>query len=58
MKMDKQLLAQLEQLRSAMMETAASRQNLLHRDVISISQSLDEIIVRVQWERRLRKRTS
>lgn len=59
MKMDKQLLAQLEQLRNAMVETAISEQNnLLHRDVLTLSQSLDEIIVRVQSERRLLARTT
>ncbi|MCA0754481.1 aspartyl-phosphate phosphatase Spo0E family protein [Paenibacillus sp. N4] len=49
--MDKQLLIQMEQLRSKMVEMAALKQNLLHRDVILLSQSLDEIIVQVQRER-------
>lgn len=57
--MDKQLLAQLEQLRNEMVETAISEHNnLLHRDVLTLSQMLDEIIVRVQSERRLLARTT
>lgn len=57
--MDKQLLVQLEQLRNAMVEAAISEHNnLLHRDVLTLSQSLDEIIVRVQSERRLLARTT
>ncbi|MCR2803078.1 aspartyl-phosphate phosphatase Spo0E family protein [Paenibacillus soyae] len=56
--MDKQLLMQLEQLRNEMVETAISEQNLLHRDVLELSQSLDEIIVRVQSERRMLARTT
>ncbi|CAM3966055.1 aspartyl-phosphate phosphatase Spo0E family protein [Paenibacillus alkaliterrae] len=49
--MDKQLLIRMEQLRNKMEETALLKQNLLHRDVILLSQSLDEIIVQVQRER-------
>ncbi|RIX53425.1 aspartyl-phosphate phosphatase Spo0E family protein [Paenibacillus nanensis] len=57
--MDKQLLAQLEELRSEMVETAISEHNnLLHRDVLTLSQMLDEMIVRVQSERRLLARTT
>jgi hypothetical protein len=56
--MDKQLLMQLEQLRNAMVETAISEQNLLHRDVLVLSQTLDEIIVRVQSERRMLARAT
>ncbi|REK77314.1 aspartyl-phosphate phosphatase Spo0E family protein [Paenibacillus paeoniae] len=56
--MDKQLLLQLEQLRNEMVETAISEKNLLHRDVLVLSQSLDEIIVQVQSERRLLARTT
>lgn len=56
--MDKQLLMQLEQLRNEMVETAISEQDLLHRDVLVLSQSLDEIIVRVQSERRMLARTN
>ncbi|WP_084134581.1 aspartyl-phosphate phosphatase Spo0E family protein [Paenibacillus harenae] len=51
--MDKQLLVQMEHLRDKMVETAILKQSLLHRDVISLSQSLDKIIVQVQEERRL-----
>lgn len=50
--MDKQLLLQLEKLRNEMVETALIEQNLLHRDVLVLSQSLDEIIVLVQSKRR------
>ena len=46
--MDKQLLMQMEHLRSKMVETAEVQQNLQHRDVIMLSQSLDELIVKVQ----------
>ncbi|MEK3881517.1 aspartyl-phosphate phosphatase Spo0E family protein [Paenibacillus sp. PL2-23] len=56
--MDKQLLMELEQLRNEMVETAITQKNLLHRDVLVLSQSLDEIIVRVQAERRLLARTT
>ncbi|MFD0586838.1 aspartyl-phosphate phosphatase Spo0E family protein [Paenibacillus sp. GCM10027627] len=56
--MDKHLLLKLEQLRNEMVETALTEQNLLHRDVLILSQSLDEIIVRVQSERRLLARTT
>lgn len=49
--MDKRLLLQMEQLRNKMVETALSRQSLLDRDVLILSQSLDEIIVQVQSER-------
>lgn len=54
--MDKQLLMQLERLRNEMVETAISEQSLLHRDVLMLSQSLDEIIVRVQSELRIMAR--
>ncbi|GKU79616.1 aspartyl-phosphate phosphatase Spo0E family protein [Paenibacillus sp. L3-i20] len=50
--MDKHLLLQLERLRNEMVKTAITEQNLLHRDVLVLSQTLDEIIVRVQSERR------
>ena len=56
--MDKQLLMQLEQLRNEMVETAISEKNLLHHDVLALSQSLDEIIVRVQFERRMLARST
>ncbi|MDQ6421016.1 Spo0E family sporulation regulatory protein-aspartic acid phosphatase [Paenibacillus sp. LHD-117] len=48
--MDK-LLLELEKLRGEMVETALLEQDLLHQDVLVLSQSLDEIIVQVQSER-------
>lgn len=56
--MDKQLLMQMEQLRDKMIETALLKQNLLHRDVITLSQTLDEIIMQVQEERRALSRAN
>lgn len=50
--MDQQLLAELEQLRTEMVETALLEQNLMHRDVLLLSQSLDKMILRVQYERK------
>ncbi|WP_442050443.1 aspartyl-phosphate phosphatase Spo0E family protein [Paenibacillus sp. 2TAB19] len=40
----------MEQLRSKMVETALLRQSFLHREVITLSQRLDEMIIRVQRE--------
>ncbi|WP_424766133.1 aspartyl-phosphate phosphatase Spo0E family protein [Paenibacillus sp. sgz302251] len=54
--MDKHLLTQMEQLRNMMMETAQLKQSLLHHDVLILSQSLDEIILQVQEERRMLSR--
>lgn len=50
--MDKQVLAQMEHLRKKMIEAAQLNQSLQHLDVIMLSQSLDEIIIQVQRERR------
>ncbi|MEF2244896.1 MULTISPECIES: aspartyl-phosphate phosphatase Spo0E family protein [unclassified Paenibacillus] len=50
--MDKQFLLQLELLRHEMVETAMQEQNLLHHDVIQLSQSLDEMINIVQSHQR------
>ncbi|MDQ0058257.1 hypothetical protein J2T15_001035 [Paenibacillus harenae] len=50
MDMNRQLLLQMEQLRGKMVETALLRQSFLHREVITLSQRLDEIIVRLQKE--------
>jgi|GEM_PF-6667316 hypothetical protein len=47
-----ELLVQLEQLRTEMVETALQEQSLLHRDVLVLSQSLDKVILRVQIKRR------
>jgi hypothetical protein len=50
--MDKQLITQMEQLRKKMIEAALLNESLQHLDVLVLSQSLDEIIVQVQRERR------
>lgn len=50
--MDKHILQQLELLRHEMVETAMQEQNLLHHDVIQLSQSLDEMINIVQLQQR------
>ncbi|NIK77521.1 hypothetical protein FHS15_002657 [Paenibacillus castaneae] len=50
--MDKQLLTQMEKLREEMVETALVNESLQHLDVISLSQSLDEIINQVQRKHR------
>lgn len=50
--MDNQLLVQVERLRGQMVATAARRESMLHREVIQISQRLDELIYRVQTEKR------
>ncbi|MNZ51318.1 Spo0E like sporulation regulatory protein [compost metagenome] len=52
MEMDKQLLSQLETLRNKMVEIALLKDNLLHGEVIMLSQSLDKIIMQVQKDRR------
>ncbi|WP_042162633.1 MULTISPECIES: aspartyl-phosphate phosphatase Spo0E family protein [Paenibacillus] len=50
--MDKQLLFEMEKLRGKMVETALLKQNLLNREVLLLSQSLDKLIVRAQVEQR------
>ncbi|WP_082360674.1 aspartyl-phosphate phosphatase Spo0E family protein [Bacillus sp. FJAT-28004] len=50
--MDKQVLTQMEQLRKKMIEAALLNESLQHLDVLVLSQTLDEIIVQVQRERR------
>lgn len=50
--MDKQLLTQMEHLRKKMVDAALLNESLQHLDVLVLSQSLDEIIVLVQRERR------
>ncbi|WP_144023659.1 aspartyl-phosphate phosphatase Spo0E family protein [Paenibacillus sp. FSL H8-0548] len=50
--MDKQVLTQMEQLRKKMVDAALLNESLQHLDVLVLSQSLDEIIVQVQRERR------
>ncbi len=49
--MENQTLVQMEHLRSKLVETALLKQNLLHGDVIVLSQLLDKIILQVQRER-------
>ncbi|HUC90811.1 MAG TPA: aspartyl-phosphate phosphatase Spo0E family protein [Paenibacillus sp.] len=49
--MDKQLLVQVERLRGKMI-AAATKNNILHQEVLHLSQSLDELILRVQVEKR------
>ncbi|MFX3633549.1 MAG: aspartyl-phosphate phosphatase Spo0E family protein [Candidatus Pristimantibacillus sp.] len=50
--MDKQLLLEVEQLRDKMVETALVKQTFLNCEVLQLSQSLDELIVRVQEKQR------
>lgn len=45
--MDKQLLLEVEQLRCKMVEAMIVKQNFLNCEVLELSQSLDELIVRV-----------
>lgn len=49
--MDKQLLLEMEQIRDKMVETALVKQTFLNREVLRLSQSLDELIVRAQEQR-------
>ncbi|EXX88283.1 phosphatase [Paenibacillus darwinianus] len=49
--MDKQLLVQVERLRGKMV-AAAIENNTLHQEVLHLSQSLDELILQVQVEKR------
>ena len=50
--MDKQLVLEMEQLRDKMVETALVKQTFLNREVLQLSQTLDELIVRAQEEQR------
>lgn len=47
--MDSQLNKKIELLRKQMEMTAAQRGSLLHKDVIAISQLLDEYVLRAQY---------
>lgn len=49
--MDKQLLVEIEQLRGKMVEKAMIKKTFVHREVIQLSQLLDELIVREQMLR-------
>ncbi|MCM3627382.1 aspartyl-phosphate phosphatase Spo0E family protein [Paenibacillus glycanilyticus] len=46
--MDKQLLIEIEQLRGKMVEKAMKKKTFVHREVLQLSQMLDELIVREQ----------
>ena len=46
--MDKQLLVEIEQLRGKMVEKAMKKKTFVHREVLQLSQLLDELIVREQ----------
>lgn len=47
--MDSQLNMKIEMLRKQMEMTAAQKGSLLHKDVIAISQLLDEHVLRAQY---------
>jgi hypothetical protein len=47
--MDSQLDKKIEMLRKQMEVTAKQRGSLLHKDVIAISQLLDEYVLRAQY---------
>ncbi|MBJ6363460.1 aspartyl-phosphate phosphatase Spo0E family protein [Paenibacillus sp. GCM10012307] len=49
--MDKLKTAQLEMLRRKMVETANQEQSLLHREVLHLSEMLDQMIINVQREK-------
>ncbi|WP_336786829.1 aspartyl-phosphate phosphatase Spo0E family protein [Paenibacillus sp. MMO-177] len=49
--MDKLLLVEIEQLRGKMVEKAMKKKTLVHREVLELSQMLDELIVRQQMLR-------
>jgi hypothetical protein len=49
--MDKQLLQQVERLRTKLNAAATIRQNHLHREVLRLSESLDELILQVQVQK-------
>ncbi len=48
---DKLLLVEIEQLRGKMVEKAMKKKTLVHREVLELSQMLDELIVRQQMLR-------
>jgi len=54
--MDKQLLQQVERLRMQLNAAATIRQNHLHREVLHLSESLDELIVQVQVQKWAKKK--
>lgn len=50
--MDKQLLGRVEWLRNQMNTAFRARNDMQHREVLELSQSLDELIVLVQLKKR------
>jgi hypothetical protein len=56
--MDKHLLAQMERLRGMMVATAIRKQNILHRDVLLLSQMLDQLIMKAQADKHARLKTN
>ncbi|XEC92812.1 aspartyl-phosphate phosphatase Spo0E family protein [Paenibacillus tarimensis] len=56
--MDKQCMKQLETLRGLMVDTANRKKTLLHTDVLTLSQLLDQMIVKVQTEKKAKRTKS
>lgn len=50
--MDNQTNHRLERLRGLLVDEAIRKDDLLHQDVLVLSQSLDRLIVEVQTEKR------
>ncbi|WP_274651715.1 aspartyl-phosphate phosphatase Spo0E family protein [Paenibacillus humicola] len=50
--MDNLTSCRLESLRGQLVSTAMRENTFLHRDVLQLSQSLDQLIVKVQTEKR------
>ncbi|MCQ6558101.1 aspartyl-phosphate phosphatase Spo0E family protein [Paenibacillus mendelii] len=50
--MDNQTNRRLERLRGQLVDEAIRKDDLLHQDVLVLSQSLDRLIVEVQTEKR------
>ncbi|WP_270171703.1 aspartyl-phosphate phosphatase Spo0E family protein [Paenibacillus sp. SYP-B4298] len=55
--MDKLGTAQLEKLRGQMVATATRKQSLLHREVLLLSEMLDQIIIKAQKEKCASRKT-
>ncbi|WP_081667277.1 aspartyl-phosphate phosphatase Spo0E family protein [Paenibacillus pinihumi] len=49
--MDKLKTAQMEMLRGQMVDTANRKQSLLHREVLLLSEMLDQMIIKAQREK-------
>jgi len=52
--MDNQTNWRLEALRCQLLAAMAANQSFLHRDVLLLSQSLDQLIVKAQREKKMR----